>query len=194
MSQSVCELHDLDYKKVLLDNDKSESNLLAEHDKYNDISVAISSAITAYARVFMNKIKLDIISKGGYLYYTDTDSIVTNIKLDNKLVGKDIGQFKLVSEIKEGYFISNKSYALKTFDDKTIIKCKGFSNIETLDGKTKALSFKDFKNVYGGCVVEGPRYESKRDYNKGVLLDMNKFKFSPFAYTKRVKVLDKNKF
>jgi hypothetical protein len=51
----------------------------------------------------MNKVKLDILSKGGYLYYTN--SIVTNVKLDDKLVGKDIGQFKLVYEIKEGYFI-----------------------------------------------------------------------------------------
>jgi hypothetical protein len=193
VSESVCESHDLDYKKVLLDNIDYESNSLAEHDKYNDISVVISSAITAYARVFMNKIKLDILSKGGHLYYTDTDSIVTNIKLDNKLVGNDIGQFKLVSEIKEGYFISNKSYALKTFSGKTIIKCKGFSNIKTLDDKTKSLSFEDFENVYRGSVVEGTRYESKRDYNTGVLLNKNVLKFSPFAYTKRVKVLNKNK-
>jgi hypothetical protein len=31
----------------------------------------------------MAKVKVDIMKKGGKLYYTDTDSIVTNIPLDD---------------------------------------------------------------------------------------------------------------
>lgn len=198
ISEEVCESHNLDYMKVLesqvKDQIDAKNALSSEHDKFNDVSVAISSAITAYARVFMNRVKLDILNKGGYLYYTDTDSIVTDIKLDDNLVGKDIGQFKLVHEIEEAYFISNKSYALKTSDGKTIIKSKGFTNVKTLDGKTKYLSFEDFEKVYRGDFVEGTRYESKRDYNRGVLINIpNKLELSPFSYIKRAKVLDKNK-
>jgi len=48
--------------------------------------------------------------------------------------------------------------------------------------------------VYKGNIAEGTRYESKRDYNRGVLINIpNKLKLSPFSYTKRVKVLDRNK-
>jgi len=185
VSQDVCDLHKLDYRKVLLDNIENESDLLTEHDKFNDVSVAISSAVTSYARIFMNRIKLDILEKGGRLYYTDTDSIVTDIKLDNKLVGNDIGQFKLVHEINEAYFISNKSYALKTTNNKTIIKCKGFAS--------DSLSFEDFEKVYNGNVIERTRRESRKDYNKGVIIYDNEIKFSPFSYTKRVKILNKDK-
>ena len=32
--------------------------------------------VTSYARIFMNKIKLEILNNGGLIYYTDTDSIV----------------------------------------------------------------------------------------------------------------------
>ena len=47
----------------------------------------------------MNKIKLDVLNKGGSIYYTDTDSIVTDIKLDESVVGKDLGKFKLEHEV-----------------------------------------------------------------------------------------------
>jgi hypothetical protein len=44
----------------------------------NVCSIVISAAITAYAIIYMSKIKLDIIKNGGELYYSDTDSIITN--------------------------------------------------------------------------------------------------------------------
>ncbi len=53
-----------------------------------DVSVSISAAWTAYGRIHISKLKLDIINKGGNIYYSDTDSIVTDIALDDKLVLK----------------------------------------------------------------------------------------------------------
>jgi hypothetical protein len=53
----------------------------------------------------MSKAKLDILKSGGNIYYTDTDSIVTDIPLNDKLVGNDLGQFKLEYKVKEAYFI-----------------------------------------------------------------------------------------
>lgn len=51
------------------------------------VSIAVSAAVTAYARIYMHKIKAMILELGGKIYYTDTDSIVTNIRLPDHLVG-----------------------------------------------------------------------------------------------------------
>lgn len=51
----------------------------------------------------MLKIKQDILSKGGKIYYTDTDSIITDIELPK--TGNDLGQFKLEHKIIRSYFI-----------------------------------------------------------------------------------------
>jgi len=92
-----------------------------EKSGYDNVSVAISAAITAYARMHMSKIKLDILNKGvagslllakhrNKIYYTDTDSIVTNIELNVDKTA--IGALKLEHTIKESYFITNKTYCL----------------------------------------------------------------------------------
>jgi len=53
------------------------------------------------ARVHMNQIKLDILTAGGLLYYSDTYSIVTDLSLYKlkevmpEKVGKELGQFKI---------------------------------------------------------------------------------------------------
>ena len=79
--------------------------------------MSTAAAVTSYARLFMSKVKLDILNKGGHIYYTDTDSIVTDIPLEESLVGPKLGQFKLEYEIKEGYFISAKIYCLVLKDN-----------------------------------------------------------------------------
>lgn len=81
------------------------------------MSVAITSAVTSYSRIFMNKVKLDILNRGGSIYYTDMDSIVTDIELDNSLIGIEIGKFKLVCKVKKGYLISSKTYCIKKHED-----------------------------------------------------------------------------
>jgi len=60
----------------------------------------------------MQKVKLDILNPGGKLYYTDTDSIVTDIKLPDHLLGNALGQFKLEHRGNRSYYISNKTYCL----------------------------------------------------------------------------------
>ncbi|EFQ24845.1 DNA polymerase (mitochondrion) [Colletotrichum graminicola M1.001] len=99
----------------------------AKEGNPKDVSVAISSAITAYARIYISKIKLDILKKGGNLYYSDTDSIITDIPLDNSIVdNKEIGKLKLeYNKVKTGYFISNKTYCLVLEDGSLIKRSKG---------------------------------------------------------------------
>lgn len=79
---------------------------------------------------------MDILNKGGKIYYKDTDSIITNKKLKSSIVGEKLGQFKLKHRISKGYFISNKTYGFITDTNKVIIKSKG--------GDSKSLSFSDF--------------------------------------------------
>lgn len=70
-------------------------NSFESTDKYNKVSIAISAAVTAYARIHINELKFKILNLGGILYYSDTDSIVTNIKLSDDMIGSEIGKLKL---------------------------------------------------------------------------------------------------
>lgn len=182
ISKDICESHGLDFNNEFKESIATKMDRSLKEDMFNNVSIAISSAVTSYSRIYMNKIKLYILNKGGNIYYTDTDSIVTDIKLDDSYVGKDLGQFKLEHEIKEGYFISNKTYAIKTLKDKIIKKSKGLF--------AKTLTYDDYINVYKGNIVETKKYESKKDFTKGsvVLYKPNKFTLSPFSYTKREKI------
>lgn len=56
-----------------------------------------SAAITAYGRIHMSKLKMKVLEMGGnIIYYSDTDSLVTDILLpDNMLDSKLLGLLKL---------------------------------------------------------------------------------------------------
>ena len=73
-------------------------------------SIVISAAITAYALIHINKLKLNILNPGGKLYYSDTDSIISNMKLPDSMVStKELGLLKLVHVLKKVIFINNKT-------------------------------------------------------------------------------------
>ncbi len=89
-------------------------------------AVQIASAITAYARIFMDKFKRD---SNLDVYYSDTDSIFCKNPLPLEFISNtELGKFKLENRISEAIFLLPKVYMLKTFDNKTIIKCKGLSS------------------------------------------------------------------
>jgi hypothetical protein len=76
-----------------LSQNKVIISLFNENIIYNfKINVSIASAITSYSRIYMSKFLGD---NDLNIYYTDTDSIDVDKPLDNKLVGKELGQFKL---------------------------------------------------------------------------------------------------
>jgi len=69
-------------------------------------NVAIASAITSYARMFMYEYRKNAI-------YHDTDSVVLRTPLNKDLVSNtELGKFKLEREIKYGVFLGNKAYGL----------------------------------------------------------------------------------
>lgn len=123
LDYDIIKSHNLDFLKVLK---KYKDN---EIRNINNTSTVISAAVTAYARIYISKIKLYILSKGGNIFYWDTYSIVTNIKLSDNLVSsKEIGKLKLEHKVKKGIFITNKTYCLIDDKDKFINCAKGIKS------------------------------------------------------------------
>lgn len=106
-------------------------------------AVQIAAAISSYARIEINKYKN---MKDNFCYYSDTDSVILENKLQNSFVGTDLGQMKLEYIINEGILIRAKLYALKTLEKGIIIKSSGV--------ESKYLVYKDFKNLLLGNNVE----------------------------------------
>jgi hypothetical protein len=111
-------------------NDEEELNHL-------NISIPIASAITAYARNYMSMYKN---LQNIQVLYTDTDSIATDKKLDDKDIGSEIGLMKLEYKFDEVLFLAPKVYGGVIFSIEKnifeeIIKVKGLKN--------NSLRFKD---------------------------------------------------
>ena len=95
-----------------LNNGKSIVSYLTPRDYDNDstkmnVSVGVASAITSYARIHMQQY---LQNKDYNVYYTDTDSIVTDRPIDSTHIGKALGQMKLEYQISKGIFLAPKVY------------------------------------------------------------------------------------
>lgn len=188
VNKEICESHNLDYHKVILNekNNKATSNVAV----FQDVSIVLASFVTAYARVYMHKIKLAILNVGGKIYYSDTDSIVTDLTLDrlkeelHNKIGNKLGQLKLEHLLEEAYFISNKTYILLTKDGEEIIKAKGIS--------ADSLSLSDFKTMYlNSQPIKADKLSSIVNYNKGsVLLQTKEITIDWDSFKKREKIFD----
>lgn len=112
--------------------------------------VAISAAITAYARMEMNNYKL---LHGINIYYTDTDSIFTDKPLPDHLVGPDLGQMKDELNGKviiRAIFLGNKKYCYQYYDDNgELITVSVFSGI-----KRNSLTFEQFERMSKGEILD----------------------------------------
>jgi hypothetical protein len=102
-------------------------------------AVHIAAAISSYSRVLINKFKN---IPDNPCIMSDTDSVVLPYKLDEKYVGKDIGQMKLEYTIKQGVFIRKKLYYIKDMNNKEIIKSSGVDS--------KRLDYHDFIDLLYG--------------------------------------------
>jgi hypothetical protein len=144
IDKEICQNFGVDYIKALNNENFDESK---SSRTYRSVSISTASAVLSYARIHMSKLKLHIINNNGNIYYTDTDSIITDIKLPEDFVdSKQIGKLKLVHEIKEGNFISDKLYAIKTINDEIIKLAKGI--------KSKFLKFEDYIKMYNMEIID----------------------------------------
>jgi len=122
--------------------------------KANFIIPSIASWITAKARAFLYDGFLDIGER--HIYYCDTDSIITDRKLDT---GEGLGEWKAEYENFKGVFLQPKMYALKK-DKEEVVKAKGYNNPN--------FSFSDFEyslfhNDYKGLVQSRQRLTGYRE-------------------------------
>ena len=133
-------------KKLKLDLDLTTLKNMNKSVKSN---VAISAAVTAYARIEMMKYKVDPSYK---IYYTDTDSIFLNKPLPDYLVGESLGLMK--NELKKygceyaerAIFVGNKKYAYQFIDMNEKLETRS-----VLSGvKRNFLNWGQFKNKPNG--------------------------------------------
>ena len=143
----------------------------------SDVNIAIASTITAGARVYMSTFKNN---PDFNLYYSDTDSIVIDRQLDDKLIGTHLGQVKLEHVINKAVFLAPKVYGFIDTEGNEVIKIKGVtdeitSNIHIndleylliLDANKVFSQHKWYKNLIGGNIkITDVLYNLKVTSNK----------------------------
>lgn len=85
-------------------------------------SVSIAAAITAYARISMNKYKN---IPGNKYLGGDTDSAILEKELSREFVGKELGKMKLECRVKLGLFADKKLYLMEDEKGQVVIKSRG---------------------------------------------------------------------
>lgn len=85
---------------------------------------AIASRVTALAQLKLYKAFEQILRKKGAIYYCDTDSVVTDVKIPD---GSNLGQWELKHEMSRGVFFAPKAYCYEHTKG-SIKKLKGFSH------------------------------------------------------------------
>lgn len=121
-----------DYVENVIDLDNGESliSIKPVRNEYNDqtilnVSIGIAASITAYSRIHMSQF---LQSKDYNVYYTDTDSIVTDKALRDSFIGKGLGQLKLEYNIAKGVFLAPKVYSIINDLGKVVTKVKGLKD------------------------------------------------------------------
>lgn len=138
---SVINKPDIDITKYLSTINLDNKYLVTELDVRNKnntnymmpISIGVASAITAYARIIINKLKLQFIDN---LLYSDTDSAFFDLPLPDNLISDKLGALKLEYILKEGVFLGPKMYGGIKIDGEEFSKIKGF---------TEPIPFQDLK-------------------------------------------------
>ena len=155
-----------------------------------NISISLSAAITAYARIHMSQFKR---SDNEYnLLYSDTDSIAIDRPLPDNMIGKELGKMKLEYIFNQAVYLGPKVYGGITTEGKEIIKVKGYKNkdqlfkdqlkFKTLESllyldnnneinKTELYHEKWFRNFEDGFItVENQKYTLRPTDNKRELI------------------------
>ena len=117
---------DLNLITYIPTSDDNVDSLFNNMTKFN-ISISISAAITAYARIHMSQFKSDFNEKYN-LYYSDTDSIAIDKPLEDNMIGKELGKMKLEQTFKKAVYLGPKVYGGITNEGEEIIKAKGYKN------------------------------------------------------------------
>jgi len=137
-NNKICDFTDIgDLTIVEYDNIEDESRAIGS-------LVRLASYITAKSRTVLN----EMIRIVGYehVYYCDTDSIFTDVPLDDKYISsKILGKWKLEYEAEDGIFLAKKLYHIQLTDKKE--KCAGKGIPNNLLKKSTYERLKEGKSV-----------------------------------------------
>jgi hypothetical protein len=104
------------------------------------IQIQISAYVTSYARIELYKGMENVWKNGGYVYYVDTDSIVSDVEVDQDLIHPSIfGKLDREGIIVEAAYLQPKVYAEVTTENKYVLKFKGLPK-----GKVKDFNLDDY--------------------------------------------------
>jgi hypothetical protein len=103
-------------------------------------AVQISAMIASYARVSINEFKN---IPDNLAIASNTDSIILRKTLPDKLIGKELGQFKLEHEFTQGVFVRPKLYCYYDSNTKDIIRKASGVN-------ANKLSYEDYLKLSKG--------------------------------------------
>ena len=152
----------------------------------------ISSAITSYSRIIMNKMKALVLQKSVKSYYTDTDSLVVDVPLRLNFISDSlIGHLRLEHSNIIGYFLAPKFYYIFNFFlRKKINKGLTFSDLTKLKPSWFVLKLK--KNYSTDSIL----------YNRQVRKNVLSFSLTSFQidyiytfnlfFVKRLKIYNLN--
>lgn len=117
--------------------DNMELYEITEEDKKKFCTTQIASFVTSYARISLYEGIEMAHTKNGRVFYCDTDSIVTDVRIPE---GHDLGTWEREAEMDEGVFLLPKVYAY-TKDGSVSFRAKGFGRESlTWEGYKKALN------------------------------------------------------
>lgn len=161
INKEICASFGVDFVKAL---NMEKYDDTTDVKAYKTVSITTATAVLSYARIYLAKTMLFVLNKGGKIYYTDTDSLVTNIKLADEVVDpKVLGKFKLEFMIKKGFFTSDKSYYIETMEGKVIKKAKTVLS--------KYLEYADYEKMYNLEIIDNAvKISSERDIFRGSVI------------------------
>lgn len=185
----------MEFEDIKEDEDGKITSIIRRNQRINTPSnIIIAMMTTSYARLELYKLMKNINDQGGKIYYADTDSIITDICIeDNKTLSDlyktgikgdqlELGDLTNESGNRSGHFnrlvvLDQKRYCLKSTDN-NILKFAGVNVNETYTNKK--IDNKNKKIIYTGINKEGTKKMSVKDYelvSKGYSLQVDSFNF-----------------
>jgi hypothetical protein len=143
---TVLRLENLQQNIVNKLNIKIDSNFKNYKHRVSN-NVAIASAITSYARIYMMDYKLS-----DSVIYTDTDSVIMTTEIDSSLIGPELGQMK--DELNGGWMSEIYVLGIKQYGYHYINHQGGKNECSVFAGVPRnSISFNEFKLLSQGAVL-----------------------------------------